>query len=92
MPEYVKWKDAKVPELKSDERLMRVHVVRSRPLADSALARALEYRARVVDLLQKRIEVIAFRNLLFSSPFWHILLYCQPHWQVTARIFTEGPA
>lgn len=62
------WKGAKAPELKSNERLTRVHVVRSRPLADSALARALAYRARVVDLLQKRIEVVAFELLLFTPP------------------------
>lgn len=40
-----------------NEKLMRVLVVRSRPLADSALSRALAYRARVVELLQARIEV-----------------------------------
>ena len=39
------------------EKLIRVLVVRSRPLADSALSRALAYRARVVELLQARIEV-----------------------------------
>lgn len=44
--------------LYSQEKLVRVHVVRSRPLADSALTRALAYRGRVVDLLQKRIEVL----------------------------------
>ena len=54
------WKDAKDPELKINEKLIRVHVVRSRPLADSSLARALAYRANVVDLLQKRIEVTSY--------------------------------
>lgn len=43
---------------------MRVHVVRSRPLADRALTRALEYRGCAVDLLQKRIEVHAFLHLI----------------------------
>lgn len=53
----VNWKDGKQPAVSGNEKLMRVHVVRSRPLADSALSRALAYRARVVELLQARIEV-----------------------------------
>ena len=43
--------------MSGNEKLIRVLVVRSRPLADSALSRALAYRARVVELLQARIEV-----------------------------------
>ncbi len=51
------WKDGKEPAVSGTEKLIRVLVVRSRPLADSALSRALAYRARVVELLQARIEV-----------------------------------
>lgn len=65
---HVNWKDAKEPVLMNGEKLIKVHVVRSRPLADSSLARALGYRARVVDLLQKRIEVSVFL-LSFALPF-----------------------
>jgi hypothetical protein len=53
----VNWKDGKEPAVSGNEKLIRVLVVRSRPLADSALSRALAYRARVVELLQARIEV-----------------------------------
>ena len=64
----VNWKDSIEPVLMNGEKLMKVHVVRSRPLADSALGRALEYRARVVDLLQKRIEVSLYLRS-FALPF-----------------------
>ena len=63
---HVNWKESKQPVLVGSEKLVRVIVVRSHPLADSALTRALEYRGRVVDLLQKRIEVLFSLVLSYS--------------------------
>ena len=59
----IHWKDSKEPKLGVNEKITRVLVVRSRPLANSALTRAMAYRARVVDLLQTRIEVLLVLSL-----------------------------